>query len=99
MALEASGVFRITLTLVRRMLGVGAERAAAAGESRTLAGPRIGRLAVLAPIDDRLQQIKPIEGCRTGRAVPHARHEIRPAGVGAHLIEPAGPRRHALVIV
>jgi hypothetical protein len=30
--------------------------------------------------------------------VPHTRHEIRPAGVCAHLIQPAGSLRHALVV-
>src|SRR5215831_16799646 len=81
------------------MLRVSAERAAAARESPTGRDHRIGCLVVLDPIDDRLEEIEPIEGCGATPAVSHARHEIRPAGVGAHPIEPAGPGRHALVVV
>jgi hypothetical protein len=53
-AFEAGGVFRIALALVCCMLGVGAERPAAARESRTRGGHRIGCLVVLDPVDDRL---------------------------------------------
>src|SRR5258708_857887 len=98
-AFEASGVFQIALTLVCRMLWVSAERPAAAGESRTRRDHRIGRLDVLDPVDDRLPQIETVERCSTCRAVPRSGHEIRPAGVCAHLLDPTGPRRHAFVVV
>src|SRR5258707_12507964 len=94
-AFEASGVFQIALTLVCRMLWVSAERPAAAGESRTRRDHRIGRLVRIDPLDDRLQQIEPVQGWSTCRAVPHNGHEIRPAGGCAHLLDPTGPLRHA----
>src|ERR1019366_4638473 len=81
LALEVAGVLVVTVSVVLRVLWIGAERAAAAWECLTGGGNGIRGRSLLDPVDDCGEHVEVIES-RPTAAMGHARDKEHPAPLG-----------------
>src|ERR1039457_5460502 len=81
LALEVAGVLGVTVSVVLRVLWIGAERAAAAWECLTGGDNGIGRRPLLDPVDDDGEHVEVIESGPTA-TMCHARDKKHSAPLG-----------------